>query len=205
MKAFNDYDKVQTLSERPELPIGAYECIIIGAEERTFEGQNGTFSQLYIAIDINAGEYKGFYANDYQINKRSNEDAKWKGILKLYIPVDDGSDKDNLTKSIFKTATTAIEDSNNGYHWDWNEKGLKGKKVGCVFRNEQWVYNDKQGWKAQPFKFISLDDLANGKFKIPQPKPHKDAIYNEPAPNSNITNDIGSFEEIDDDEEVPFL
>ena len=204
MKAFNGYNETKVLSEKPKLPVGAYECVIIDAQEIEIKDDNGNtlYSKLHIAIDISEGEYKGFYTKQHQQDKRSDEDAKYKGILRLYIPTDDGSDSDNFTKSIFKTATTAIEESNNGYHWDWNERGLKDKKVGCVFRDEQWgMDNGNQGWKAQPFKFISLANLKDGKFKIPQPKAHKNAIYNEPSPSA--ANDIGAFEEVTD-EDCPF-
>ena len=87
---------------------------------------------LEIAFEIATGEFAGFYRRNF--DAQTQEDKKWKGIMRLYVPKEDGTDKDEWTKKTFKRATQAIEDSNPGYQWDWNEKGLKGKIVGCLSR-----------------------------------------------------------------------
>ena len=163
---------------------------------RTYSGQNGSFDKLEIAFDIAEGEYKDFFAND--LKSQSGEDKKWKGVLRLYIPTDDGSDRDNTTKSIFKGNIEAVEDSNANYHWDWEEKNLTGKTVGVLFRNEEWKYDGKHGWKAQPFKFIAASKVREGKFTLPKDKPLK---------NSSVrpqTKAPAGYEEIVDDEDCPF-
>ena len=193
MKPFSNYENTQTFSERPKLPAGGYIAKIKKAAVRTY--QNGEIEKLEIAFDIIEGEYKDFFAND--LATQTSEDKKWKGVLRLFIPIDDGSDKDNTTKSIFKGNIEAVEDSNPGYHWDWDEKKLAGKTVGVIFRNEEWEFNDKRGWKAQPFKFISATKIKEGKFTMPKDKP------------LNVTNTASTstlpagYVEIDD-EDCPF-
>ena len=195
MKAFKDYEKTETFKDYPKLPVDAYVCVIKAAEEKTCS--NGS-DILEISFDIAEGDYKDFYANDYRNN--SNIDKKWKGKISLFVPIDDGSEKDDYTKKRFKTAITAIENSNDGYHWDWNEKALKGKKLGILYRNEEWEWNGKTGWKAAPFRIIDIDAVYDGQFKIPADKPlEKSSSVYAPASSSSAT-----FEELTDDEDLPF-
>ena len=193
MKPFSNYENTQTFSERPTLPAGGYVAKIKKAVVRTYK--NGEIEKLEIAFDIAEGEYKDFFAND--LASQTVEDKKWKGVLRLFIPTDDGSDKDNTTKSIFKGNIEAVEDSNAGYHWDWDEKKLAGKTVGVIFRNEEWEFNDKRGWKAQPFKFFSASKIREGKFTIPKDKSLNNSSL---KPQSTVP---AGYEVIDDDD-CPF-
>lgn len=195
MKPFSNYNETQAFSERPSLPAGGYVAKIKKAAVRTYSGQNGSFDKLEIAFDISEGEYKGFFDDD--LKTQTGEDKKWKGVLRLFVPTDDGSEKDNTTKSIFKGNIEAVEDSNSGYHWDWEEKNLAGKTVGVIFRNEEWEYEGKTGWKAQPFKFISASKIREGKFALPKDKPlNKSTAKSQTKLPANV--------EIIDDDDVPF-
>ena len=169
MRPFNNYETTQTISARAQLPVGAYICRILKAEEKVYNSFKGEWHKLEISFDISEGEHKDFYANDYRA--QSGEDKKWKGVLRMNIPTDDGSEADGWTKRSFKTNILAIEESNNGYHWDWNEAQLKGKTVGIVFRSEEWEYNGKRGWRTAPFKMVPAADVKSGNVKIPDPKP----------------------------------
>ena len=169
MRPFNNYETTQTISARAQLPVGAYICRILKAEEKVYNSSKGEWHKLEISFDISEGEHKDFYANDYRA--QSGEDKKWKGVLRMNIPTDDGSEADGWTKRSFKTNILAIEESNNGYHWDWNEAQLKGKTVGIVFRSEEWEYNGKRGWRTAPFKMVPAADVKSGNVKIPDPKP----------------------------------
>ncbi len=97
------------------------------AKEVTFSGRNGDFSRLDVSLDIAEGEYQDYYKNDYK--NQNTEDKKWRGVLKLYLPKEDGTEKDNWTISVFKAFTEAVEESNQGYHWDWDETTLKRESV----------------------------------------------------------------------------
>lgn len=169
MRPFNNYETTQTISARAQLPVGAYICRILKAEEKVYNSSKGEWHKLEISFDISEGEHKDFYANDYKA--QTGEDKKWKGVMRMNIPTDDGSEADGWAKRSFKTNILAVEDSNSGYHWDWNEAQLKGKAVGIVFRSEEWEYNGKRGWRTAPFKMVPAADVKSGNIKIPDPKP----------------------------------
>lgn len=190
MRPFNNYDTTQTISARAQLPVGAYICQILKAEEKVYSSSKGEWHKLEVSFDISEGEHKDFYANDYR--SQSGEDKKWKGILRMNIPSDDGSDADNWAKRSFKTNILAIEESNNGYHWDWNEAQLKGKTVGIVFRSEEWEYNGKRGWRTAPFKMVPAADVKSGNIKIPDPKP----LNGKAASQASTAADLSDFVEV---------
>ena len=195
MRKVNNWENVKAATERVALPAGGYVVEIKNAKVVEYNGDNGSFERFEIALDILEGEFKDYYANDYRAQQ--GEDRKWKGVLRAYLPKDDGSEKDEWTKSSIKALIGAIEDSNPGYHWDWDETKLKGKKVGCIFRNEEWEYNDKTGFTARPFKFISVEKIKTGNFRLP-----KDKLLN----NSTATADTSSatsYQDIPDDD-LPF-
>ena len=169
MKKFNNWENVKAASEFVPLPAGGYIVELKNAKVKEYKNQNGdAFERFEIAIDIAEGEFKDYYANDFC--NQTNEDKKWKGVLRLYMPKEDGSEQDEWTKSRFKSFIEAVEDSNPGFHWDWDESKLRGKKIGCLFRLEEWEYNGKTGKKAQPFKAVSIEKIKSGNFKIPKEK-----------------------------------
>lgn len=190
MRPFSNYDNTQTISARAQLPVGAYICQILKAEEKVYSSPKGEWHKLEVSFDICEGEHKDFYANDYR--SQSGEDKKWKGILRMNIPSDDGSEADNWAKRSFKTNILAIEESNNGYHWDWNEAQLKGKTVGIVFRSEEWEYNGKRGWRTAPFKMVPAADVKSGNIKIPDPKP----LNGKAASQASTAADLSDFVEV---------
>ena len=190
MRPFNNYDTTQTISARAQLPVGAYICQILKAEEKVYSSSKGEWHKLEVSFDICEGEHKDFYANDYR--SQSGEDKKWKGVLRMNIPSDDGSEADNWAKRSFKTNILAIEESNNGYHWDWNEAQLKGKTVGIVFRSEEWEYNGKRGWRTAPFKMVPAADVKSGNIKIPDPKP----LNGKAASQASTAADLSDFVEV---------
>ena len=190
MRPFNNYETTQTISARAQLPVGAYICRILKAEEKVYSSSKGEWHKLEVSFDIIEGEHTDFYANDYR--SQSGEDKKWKGVLRMNIPSDDGSEADSWAKRSFKTNILAIEESNNGYHWDWNEAQLKGKTVGIVFRSEEWEYNGKRGWRTAPFKMVPAADVKSGNIKIPDPKP----LNGKAASQASTAADLSDFVEV---------
>lgn len=206
IKKPQNWEKVQAITERKALPAGGYIIKIIAAKVSTYEYNGNSFDKLEIAFDINDGEYKGFYQQDF--DSQQQEDKRWKGVKRFNVPTDDGSDADALSQRILKGATEALEDSNPGYHWDWDETKLKGKIVGCIFRLEEWIMNGKKGWKAQPFKFVPVEDIKSGNFKQPKFKSHRDFPNDTPDNYQNMdtaSNIKERFEELDINEgDLPF-
>lgn len=130
MKSFNGYDEARKQADvvgSAKLPAGAYVCKIKQVRYETSD--NG--DRIVVAFDVAEGEYKDFFQK--QFDENTNEDKKWKGKTNIFVPKDDGSEKDGFTKKSFAGWTKSFEDSNTGYVWDWDENKLVGKIVGIVF------------------------------------------------------------------------
>lgn len=202
MKAFSNYNETQVFTETQKILSGGYIAKIMAAEVKTYNGQNGSFEKLEISFDIDEGDFKDYYADQYRSNP--NADKKWKGKISLYVPTDDGSDKDAITKRRFKTAIDAIEQSNSGYRWDWDEKKLKGKKCGVVLQNKEWEYNGKTGWSAVPYSITSVESIRNNTFYMPKDKPlqYNSGGYTTAA--ATPANRMDFVEVGNDDDSLPF-
>lgn len=170
MKAFKGYEETKAYGSGTEqLPKGGYVCKIMKASVES--GQYG--EQLVVALDIAEGEYKDFYANDYRAQDR--EDKKWHGNYYLSIPTDDGSEKDGWTKRKFKTFTNAVEDSNAGYTWNWDENTLKGKLFGGLFIEKERLYQGKIYTSTICGGATTIGAIKEGKYKLPKDRPVKNA------------------------------
>lgn len=185
MKSFSGYDAINPAGEFEPLPVGGYICKILHAEVKA-SVNDPTMMWLAVDFDIDDGPYTGYYQQ--QFANTSFADARWGGTLRVFIPRDDGSDKDEWTKRSFKGFTTSVENSNPAYTWDWDEAKLAGKEVGIIYRNEEWEYNGRTGWKAKPFRACSSDTIVDGRFKIPKKKPLSNNRYTP----------------LEDDSELPF-
>lgn len=163
----SNWENVQEFSDRPKLPLGAYVCKIKRGEVR----QNKYGSTLNVLFDICEGDYTGFFMEEFKTNTMM--DKKYKGILRQFLPKNDGSDKDEFTKSSLKSFVNAVESSNPGYKWDWNEESLAGKIVGIIFRKEEWEYNRKTGWAVRPFRVFDAEKVRRNEYTTPKDKPLK--------------------------------
>ena len=106
MKKVNSFNRENVIKESERLPKGGYVIKIINAKEEVFSWG----SRLAIAFDIAEGEYAGFYNKNFQ--NQTGEDKKWKGVFRLNIPKEDGSDGDEWTQKKFNTSILNIQDSN---------------------------------------------------------------------------------------------
>ena len=192
MKKF-DLEVKRNVSNEP-LPAGGYVAKILNAKVETYSWGE----VMVISFDVAEGNYKDFFAEQYKANNR--EDKKWKGNFRLNIP-DEKNQWFESQKRTFGNAIACIEESNNGYHWDWNEANLKGKMVGVLFRDYEWMMDDgRTGWSTEACTFISVDEVRNGKFKMPKRKPLKT------KPAEPIKSTFADFNaaELSKDEELPF-
>ena len=207
----NNWNEVKEFSDRQKLPLGAYVCKV----KRAAVQANEFGEQLCIVFDIVEGEFSGFFNEEFKNN--NSENKKWKGVLRMFIPKDDGSEKDEWTKRSFKGMVTAFEKSNPGYKWNWDEASLTGKMIGILFRNEEWEYDGKTGWTVRPFRAISVDSVRSEDFRLPNDKPLKknDSGFSAggfgsvaSTPNYNIpnySNPASNFAILeDDDAQLPF-
>ena len=191
MKAFNGLEIKKSVSASEPLPAGGYVAKILNAKVEEYSWGE----VLVISFDIADGEYKDFFSKQYKENTR--EDKKWKGNFRLTVPQESNQYFDSQ-KRTFGNAIWAIEESNPGYHWDWNESALKGKMVGVLFRNFEWAMDDgRSGWSTECCTFVSVEDVRTGNFKQPTDKPLK-------RKESYSSNQFSEMVEIDSTEDLPF-
>lgn len=165
IKRFNDYNETQAYTDFQQLPKDGYVLRIMGAE--VCENNKGQY--IKISCDIAEGEYKDFYANEYK--NQQQEDKKWHCNYLLSVPNDDGSEQDGWTKRRFKTVIEALEDSNPGYHFDWDEKKFKGKLVGGLFNEREYEANDRTIKRTTNLaQMCAVEKIRSKTFKLPKDK-----------------------------------
>ena len=187
IKQYNGYEAKQSKS-REVLPAGGYVAKIASAKIESYDWGD----RLVIAFDIAEGDYRGFFKQDYDSNP--NEDKKWRGVIRFGIPADDGSDSDAWKKRQMNNLAGALEESNEGYVWDWDESKLKGKLLGVLFRNKEWEMNGRTGWTTEACATIDVKAIREDKFKTPKDKP----LNNSPAPAAP------AYNEAEDTGDLPF-
>lgn len=152
MEKINGWETVEAkgMEDFKALPIGAYECVIVGAMvNHNQETEKNTFK---VAVDIATGEYKDYFKKRFDNN--TNSDKKWDNNAVRYLAYEG----DNV--AYFKGFITCVENSNVGYKWDWDETKLKGKKICGVFSYEEYKKQDgTKAVKVRLNKFRSLDKL----------------------------------------------
>lgn len=191
MKRGNYYNRENVDKGSRKLPKGAYICKIISAKE----DQNEYGNRLVIAFDISEGEYAGFYQEKF--NATQSEDKKWSGVVRINIPIEDGSENDSWRIKAFNTALVAVEDSNPGYSWNWDEKSLKGKAIGVIFNEKQFRGRDGSVITfTQPKRLTSVQSVKDGTYY-----PAKDEPLNEER-ETTAANDWMAVGDLDD--EIPF-
>lgn len=184
MKPIQNYETIQASSGEFARPTtGGYICKIIDVEDVPMNEQ-GKGNYLRIEYDIADGEFKGYYKEQF---------GRWGGnwnasFIRSY---------KEKALGMFKHFTNCVEQSNAGYEWDFNEKGLIGKVVGLVLGEEEYKNNTGEIKTKLVVKNIAtVEDIKNGNFKVTAPK--KLAVE---KLNANI-NDFMPIDDIVDD--LPF-
>ena len=154
MKKIENWNEIEAkgMDDFKGLPIGAYECVIKDAKinHNEITGKN----TLKISVDIASGEYKDFFKKSYENDTRI--DKKWNNNAVRYLAYEG----ENV--SYFKGFLTIVENSNQGYKWNWEESTLIDKKLVGVFQYEEYEKQDgTKGIKVRLSKFRSLDKLKD--------------------------------------------
>ena len=197
MKQVKDFNNVQAYAEYRTLPKGAYVLKIMQA----VPGNNEWNSWIEVSFDIAEGEYKDFYMTDWK--NQTGEDKKWRGTYRLYETKDDGSEQDMWRARTLKTFTTALEESNAGYHWDWDESKWKGLFVGGLFRIEQYQKsNGEIGNAVRMNRATTVECVRTGDYRLPNDR----LIETSASTASTTVPGINAFVDVvaDDSEELPF-
>lgn len=166
MEKFEGYDEMPVSNNR-QLKAGGYVLNIMNVKQTT--SQKAGSKMLEISFDIFEGEFANFYAEKYR--KNTSPSRKWGGTYYMVLP-----DKVNQTQAAyerrlksFKRFITSIEESNDGYTWNWREESLKGKKVGGIFGREQFQGNDNAlHFSTKLFWFASVETIRKGDFSVPE-------------------------------------
>ena len=157
------YDEINIIEEYEKISLGGHKGIIMKAEEYT-SPQSGKTS-LKVSVDTAKDDkqpeyFTEQYKNDNRIDKR------WNNSAIKYISL---GEEENQVKML-KSFITAYENS-NGCQFDWGKdwEQLKGKKIGLVFGQEEYISQDgttKLATKLNQFR--SIDKVDN--VKIPKVK-----------------------------------
>jgi len=164
IQRFKDYEDTKAYGEIPQLPKGGYELTVMAVKVES----NSKGKYMKIACDISYGEYLGFFRTDY--DAQQTEDKKWHCNYLLSIPNDDGTEQDGWTKRRFKTVMEAFEDSNSGYHWNWDEESLKGKKIGGLFNIREYEKDGKVRSATNLAQLVSVKSIREKTYKLPEDK-----------------------------------
>lgn len=149
-------------------PVGAYVGVIQGVRvEPSFDK---THDQIVLLLDITEGEYANRYTEQYNDAKERFENAKSKGVFRITVPEEDDPADKAWIKNVFESNLWAVEQSNPGYAWDWDEKKLKGKKVGFSVRKRFYTYDKKDRETTEIGRLESIEEVKAGKVKPMNPR-----------------------------------
>ena len=176
-----------------ELPsVGAYEAVIQNVRFVEADGKNYQRDVIEMMIDITEGEYKDRYHEVYEDQKeRFGDTASYKGMFRLTPPADGDED---WRKRVFEGNLWCVEQSNPGYTWDWDEKKLKGKKVGISIRERLYTWNKQDRVDTEIGKFETIDDVRNGKCKPMKPRNTRDKSSAAAEDEQNFTEVSGAVD-----------
>lgn len=138
------------------LKAGGYVCRITNVEDVVDK------KYLLVEFDIAEGEYKDYYKN---LEERANF---WGGsMIRSY---------KETALSMLKRFCSAVTKSNPGYIFDAgeqnsDEKTLKGKLVGLVLREEEYIKNNGAlGTRLRVDYETEVDKIRKGDFKVKEIK-----------------------------------
>lgn len=195
MKKLNGYAQAKAYTDVERLPVGGYVLKILNVDYKEYDWGD----VIILSFDITEGERKDFFKNNY--STQSGEDKKWKGTYRLNVPKDDGSEKDEWTMRKFKTVISNFEESNEGFHWDWDEQKLKGKLIGALFNNKEYNFNNHSGFFTNCHSLVTVDKIRSGNFEIPA-----DTLLRENSASNAAPTSDDDFMNIPEgaEEELPF-
>lgn len=157
MRKINNWENIKENNGFEKLPVGGYIIKILNVQDVAEK------EYLKVSFDIADGEYKGFFKKQYDGDNRA--DKKWPNagsFVRSY---------KSTAESMFKGFANAVENSNKGYAFDFNEKSLVGKQVGIVVGLEEYV-NQKGAVRERTYVSAvrSVETIKRGDFKIPDTK-----------------------------------
>lgn len=180
MKQLNGYEKAKIVISAPSaLPKGGYIAKIESCEEVHGEKNGKQYNYLAFYFDIAEGEHKGHFAELYKTAPL--ETRKWRGFYNYFLP-DEGSEYYEQNLNRFKTVVANFEESNPGFHFDWDETKFKGKMIGILFREKEFITNDGETKvTTEPCGFRSVEMIKSGNYRIPMKRALPNSSTQAPA------------------------
>lgn len=151
-------------------------------DQETYGGNNNTFEckpykikivgvipkpeyeAFIICFDIiEQGSLQGVFTRDYKA-KNGQSLIDWNSKGRYFV-----SYKENA-QEMFQGFITSVQNSNQGYQWNWDETSLKGKDLVMVYGEEEFL--DREGnvrVTISPRQPRSIRALNNGEIKYPLP------------------------------------
>lgn len=202
----NDFKPQQSVSF-DALPAGAYIGKVLGAkiEDVDYNGVPG--QRLAIQLDVTEGEYTDHFQKMFKAQQAAggNFAPKYKGILRLNIPRS-GDQYEAGNRRALENAAWALEQSNNGYHWDWDETKLKGLNVGFSVRERDWIMEQngdiQSGTTTEIARLESVSAVREGRVKPMRKKELSEA--NKAKLAAHRANTSAGYTDVTEDEELPF-
>lgn len=158
------YDEIEVNLDFTPISLGGHKGIIMGVEEYT-SPTSGNVS-LKVSVDTAKDDIQPEYFTE-QYKNDTRPDKKWSNSAIKYVSL---KDDENCVRML-KAFITSVENSNNGFTYNWNKEvdQLKGKKVGLVFGLEEYKNNDGEiKTIAKINQFRSIDKIEN--IQIPKVK-----------------------------------
>ena len=197
MQKPNGYDEAKASGEFTPVELGGHQLIIKQVSEK--QNKNGQ-PMIVVLFDFAQNDKQpGYFMEQFKNDIRP--DKKWSNQATQYINV---YDSDGNTSRSFKTFTTCVEHSNNGFKTQWGDnfcQQFKDKKIGGVFGEQMDYYNGDEKKKRVLRWFVSSDKVADAQV----PEISESQAYKNYKANANIASTNG-FMNIPDgiDEELPF-
>lgn len=200
---YNNFNNAQAPGQGSRaLPAGGYVAQIVGA--LFTESRNGS-PMLEVRIEIAEGEYRGIF------NEKVQTPGTWPnaGTYRLTLPEDPNAAPDDWRLQRLKGLITAVEETNPGFKWRDEERDLRGRFVGVLYRDVEFIsqQDGKKHTSAKPFVFCSVERIRTGDFTVPKPKLLMENAMQQPQTYTSVPNDadfIPVESTINGDKDLPF-
>lgn len=191
MKPINGFTATEA-TRQEKIPAGGYVVKVLDAQVETYSwGQ-----RLVVSYDIAEGPYKDYYRNDY--NGNQYPEKRWRGKYRATIPNEQSQYYGGELRTMQNLAW-ALEQSNPGYKWDFDESKLRGKSLGILVREQEFLTNDgRKVWGTRAYTVTSVAKIHSEDYKIPSPK----ALNGSQATTAPST--MAQMETVENDDELPF-
>jgi hypothetical protein len=169
---------------------GAYVMKILKAQEVMSKTNR---PMLVLLLDIATGEHAGNFRKLFDFLQSKNPDSKWPCVYRRCM--------DGEQTSFFKGDIKAIEESNPGFKFNFDEKTLAGKLVGCALGEKE---TDSTGKIILEPRFLcSSKKAASGEIKAPALKTYAGNSWGDSEPPYAVDN---TFQQCSDyvKENLPF-